>query len=198
MAPEKPNRTACLAFNITDTLTEGDMADRYKDIAGKRFGRLVAVSVEEIKAGYRVYWLCRCDCGVVKSIRADGLASGVVQSCGCLGKERRAEASIKACTTHGMASAGYKRSPEYRSWSQMKVRCLVPTNHKYKDYGARGVAVCESWMSFENFYHDMGPRPQGTSLDRIDVNGNYEPGNCRWADAKTQRNNRRDSVRKAA
>ena len=77
----------------------------------------------------------------------------------------------------------------------MKVRCLNKENHKFPDYGGRGIRICERWHSFDAFLADMGPRPPGTSLDRIDVNGNYEPGNCRWADAKTQRANRRDTLK---
>ena len=89
--------------------------------------------------------------------------------------------------SHGMA-----RTPEYAAWRGMKSRCLNPNRPNYADYGGRGIAVCDRWLeSFENFLADMGPRPAGMSLDRIDVNGNYEPGNCRWLDATTQQYNKR-------
>lgn len=163
--------------------------NRYSDLTNKRFGRLFVVGLDRITgAEKRVYWTCWCDCCAEKAIRSDGLMSGAVQSCGCLRKERAAAATKLACLKHGMCNTG-----TYRSWSQMKVRCQAPANHKFKDYGGRGIKVCDRWQSFENFLADMGVRPDGTSIDRIDVNGNYEPGNCRWADAKTQRANRRDS-----
>jgi hypothetical protein len=89
-------------------------------------------------------------------------------------------------TTHGM-----NRTPEHRAWAAMKNRCDNPRNAGWKNYGGRGIKVCEEWRAFEAFFRDMGPRPPGTELDRINVNGNYEPGNCRWTDELTQQNNRR-------
>jgi hypothetical protein len=92
-------------------------------------------------------------------------------------------------TQHGQAN-----SPEYVSWRAMKARVSDPNNKDWKYYGGRGLTVCAEWLSsFSTFLHDMGPRPQGTTLDRIDPNGNYEPGNCRWADALTQSRNRRST-----
>lgn len=93
-------------------------------------------------------------------------------------------------TKHGHTGRNWK-SPTYYSWSKMKERCLNPNHEKYSNYGGRGIKVCERWMSFENFLADMGERPYGKTLDRKEVNGNYEPENCRWATAKQQRRNQR-------
>lgn len=87
-------------------------------------------------------------------------------------------------------SHGMRKTKAYNSWSMMRVRCLNPRDHKFPTYGGRGITICERWSKFENFIEDMGPRPEGTSIDRINNEGNYEPGNCRWATAKEQSRNR--------
>jgi hypothetical protein len=108
------------------------------------------------------------------------------KSCGCL----RREVTVSTSTTHGHAGA-QKRSPEYQSWTSMLARVRATTGRRYRDYGAGGITVCERWLVFENFLADMGPRPAGTSIDRINNDGNYEPGNCRWATDSQQVANRR-------
>lgn len=96
--------------------------------------------------------------------------------------------------THHLFKHGHDySSPTYRSWKMMKVRCTRPQDKQFKDYGGRGISVCDRWLSFANFLADMGERPERTTLDRIDVNGNYAPGNCRWSDIKTQGRNRTDN-----
>lgn len=158
------------------------------DISGQRFGRLVVVSeapkLPRKKAGTR--WHCRCDCGKKITTETGALRSGHTQSCGCYHKDQVADAS----STHGMT-----RSPEWRAWRAMVARCTVPTNGSYPNYGGRGISVCDRWRTFENFIADMGPRPPGTTLDRYpNNNGNYEPGNCRWATRSQQDSNKRTTV----
>lgn len=175
---------------------------RYLDLTNRRFARLIVVKLDRLSGigkRRRAYWNCRCDCGNEKSIRTDGLTSGVIQSCGCLGIERRTAASALITVTHGMTRGkrgSNCRPAEYRAWSAMKNRCRNPNTARYEDWGGRGITVCDRWRdSFVNFYADLGPRPgPGYSIDRIKNDGNYEPGNCRWADPKTQRANRRDSA----
>jgi hypothetical protein len=160
------------------------------DITGQRFGRLVALRLTARGSQSRSRsqrWAFKCDCGNEVELRKRNVMYGGTLSCGCLSIQTTVERS----TTHGHAKRG-SASCEYRSWADMHTRCGNRNRKDYKDYGARGITVCERWESFENFLADLGfkPSPQH-SLDRIDPNGNYEPGNVRWATPIEQANNKR-------
>ena len=161
----------------------------YLDITGQRFGRLVALRDAGRKRNSNkrstVVWLCRCDCG--KEVITTGvlLRAGETKSCGCL---KRINSGRR---THGMSSYGTTRTPEYVTWGMMRKRCNNKNDARYNDYGGRGITVCERWNSFENFLADMGPRPKGFSIERVNVDGNYEPSNCKWIPWRDQSKNRR-------
>lgn len=163
------------------------------DMTGIRVGRLVVSERAPVTLGGRVAWICECDCGGRLVTTGKNLRDGKTSSCGCLRREKSAE----ALRTHGHGSSRKGRSPTFVSWANMIQRCTDPMATSFKRYGAIGVVVCCRWRTFEHFLADMGERPPGTSLDRINPHGNYEPGNCRWADAKTQANNTRKKREKA-
>lgn len=157
------------------------------DLTGKTFGYLTAVS--RVPGKFR--WLCLCICGVEKEIQAQSLRYGYTGSCGCKNGEL---GSLKR-TKHGAAKRG-NLTREYRSWLGMNDRCYNASASYFKYYGGRGIQVCERWRnSFESFLEDMGPRPLGTSIERRENNGNYEPDNCHWATREEQDRNKRSTVR---
>ena len=157
------------------------------DLAGQRFGRLVVIE-NTGSVCQRIVWLCQCDCGLTTHVPTAWLRNGNTRSCGCLGREARSAAASAANTTHGMT-----RTPTYESWFNMRRRCQETSHKSFKNYGARGISVCEHWAKFENFLADMGDAPAGMSIERVNVDGNYEPGNCKWATSQEQSRNRRNN-----
>lgn len=162
----------------------------FKNLTGQKFERLTVLEFWGIR-NHKAYWKCRCDCGEETVVLGAHLTGGHSKSCGCLQREKL-RITIQNNGTHKMSHTSI-----YETWHSMKSRCLNSTNESYKNYGARGITVCERWLKFENFYEDVSKLPhfgeKGYTLDRINNDGDYCPENVRWADATTQNRNKRNT-----
>lgn len=154
------------------------------DLTGQKFNRWLVIKRAENNNQNKPTWFCRCKCGTERNVSASSIRMGITKSCGCLQKENLQKMS----KTHGKS-----KYPEYTVWLNIIARCYNEKSDYYHDYGGRGISLCDIWRNdFSLFYKDMGARPSSKhSIDRIDVNGNYEPNNCRWATATEQGWNKR-------
>ena len=167
--------------------TCGCVNPRFDDLTGRVFGRLTVESQAGIRS-HSAIWNCVCSCGNSVVVDGGSLKSGGTSSCGCF----RRDANRAKWTKHGHSPES-GNSPTYRSWAGLVARCTNPNHHDWRYYGGRGITVCDRWRDFSNFLSDMGEKPENkNSIDRINNDGNYEPGNCRWATQLEQvRNSRR-------
>jgi len=159
-------------------VTKSCGCSRRKDIAGKKFNMLTAIKFSHRK-NKNTYWLFKCVCGNIKKIDYGSVKNGSTKSCGC----------ISLSINHGMSKTSI-----YSSWQSMRDRCLNKNNKQYKDYGGRGIKICDRWERFQVFCEDMGIKPLGTTIERLDNNGGYNKDNCAWATPKEQSRNTRANV----
>lgn len=162
-----------------------------EDLTGRVFDRLTVIGFHSITKARMSRWICKCRCGNIKHVLRQSLLTKHVRSCGCYKREVDQAKAALLNKTHGMS-----KTPEYDAYIRMIKRCYNEKSKDYNDYGGRGISVCLAWLeSFENFLNDVGRRPDKKYLlDRIDVNGNYEPSNCRWATTKQSANNTRKTL----
>jgi len=169
---------------------------RFRDVTGQHFGRLTAVRLSHQNAHGSAYWLCTCCCGKSKTIQVNSLITGNTRSCGCLRSEqlksRRLPGSYWSRSKVRGGPRRQRRHPLRSTWNNMIRRCRNPKDKSYLYYGGRGIRVCQRWQKFRNFLEDMGPKPSPFHmLDRVNNDGNYEPGNVRWATPAESNRNRR-------
>ncbi len=160
----------------------------FRDLTDQRFGQLIAISLNPERAkGGQARWNCICDCGNPKVVQSSNLCNLTTTSCGHFRRDRAAALN----KTHGQW-----QTRAFSAWVAARKRCFNPRYQSFKDYGARGITMCERWRNdFSEFLRDMGPCPDGLTLERINNNGNYEPGNCEWASYTDQGRNRRNTIR---
>ena len=161
------------------------------DMTGQKFNRLTVLSREPNDKHGKAMWLCRCDCGNLLVVCGCNIRNNHTQSCGCLQRERTSEVAV----LHGKAHTRL-----HNVWKSMRQRCTNPNSRNFKNYGGRGIRVCDEWDSFDSFYDHVSQLPyfgeKGRSIDRINNDGNYEPGNVRWATTVEQEHNKRRKVTK--
>ncbi len=162
--------------------------ENIKDISGKRYGKLTVVCLDRERTHRKSYWICKCDCGKIKSIRSDTLNR--IKSCGCV-KKQQDIINLGIDYNHNMT-----HEEVFTTWNAMMNRCLNPDNHAYKYYGGRGITVCDEWKDVKKFvdWAKKSGYQKGLSIERIDVNGNYEPQNCKWIPRSEQALNTRKTV----
>lgn len=165
-----------------------------QDLTGDKFGRLTAVKLSEKRSGRKTFWDCVCECGSTKTVRTDSLKDGSVRSCGCLKKEQD---EINFKDTKFKPTHGETKTHIYQTWLSMKQRCNDKNTNSYKYYGGRGITVCEEWendyQSFKEWAFNNG-YDETLSIERLNVNGNYEPSNCAWITMEEQARNKRNTI----